>query len=253
MNREERIMNSNQKFKYFAIETAEKATEIIKKDKSKYAVLLCEGTEDSMDVYIYSKIYPEFIVIPSNGCTDVMRLMPFMRKYFEYKTFGLIDRDNCSKRRIRSLQKHENIYCTKLPFIENIICCPEVIKIIAGESGKDSSEVLRRVRNGLASILVDKMSLLNPFNIDLPEDKEVQIVSISIVTRSRTVHKTIDLANVMYTFRDKAIVSQVADAMDFRGRENYYSFLKEQIEGTKSEKILQAIAKYLPEIPYDEF
>ena len=253
MTREERRISANEKFKKFAIELAENSAQVMEKDKSKKGVLLCEGTKESMDMYIYSRIYPEFIIAPAGGCTDIRRLMPFMHKYFEYQVFGLIDRDNCSKRMIRNLEKMEGVYCTKLPFIENILCCPEVIKLIAIECGKDASEVLKRVRKGLTSLLVDKMSLLNPFNIDLPEDKEVQIVSVSIITKSRAVHKTIDLSNVMYTFRDKAIVSQVADAMDFRGRENYYKFLKEQIEGIRGEKILLAIAKYLPEIQYSEF
>ena len=131
MSSQENKIPLTKRLKERAIELAEYVDEIMRKDKSKKAVLLCEGKYDSIDYMIYKEVYPEFIVIPSEGCTDIKNLMPFMKKYCEYKTFGLIDRDNNSKKRIRALAKDKKIFCTKLPFVENIICCPEVLKIIS--------------------------------------------------------------------------------------------------------------------------
>ena len=71
----------------------------------------------------------------------------------------------------------------------------------------------------------------------------------SIVTKTNVIQKKVDLANVMYTFRSKAIVGFVADAMDFRSRDTYCNFLKKQIMGHNSDKYLQVISKYLPIIP----
>jgi len=249
----ERKMASNERFKRKAIEIANFAVPIIEQDKAKHGVLLCEGNENSMDVFLYSTVYPEFLVVSVGGCSDIRRLMPFMKKYFEYPCFGLIDRDNCSKNTIRQLKKERNIYCTKLPFIENILCCPEVLKIISKKCRKDYYQILRDVRNGFTWLLVEKMSLLSPFNIDLLGDNEVKVISISFQTNSSIVHtKIINLANVMYTFRNKAIVGLVADAMDFHGCDAYYKFLKQQVRGPDGEKIIQAMAKYLPEIQYDD-
>ena len=92
------------------------------------------------------------------------------------------------------------------------------------------------------------MSLLNPFNIDLPEDKEVQFVAITIMTRNSVVNKKIDLSNIMYTFRDKSIVSEVATSMGFRSRDEYYKVLEELLKGDRKCEILFAMAKYLPNI-----
>lgn len=250
---EEKRALSNKRFCNLAKDIAAYAAEIIENDKSKYGILLCEGTKDSMDVVLYTEIYPHLVVIPAGGCTNIRKLMPHLRRHSEYPIFGLIDRDNCSKRRIRILERTEDIYCTKLPFIENIICCPEVLKIITKAYGVDYFKVLREVRNDLASLLVDKMSLLNPFNIDLPADKEVQLISITIVTKSNAIHKTIDLSNVMYTFRDKAIVGKVADAMDFHGKEAYYRAIKQQLQGEHRDKLLFAMSKYLPSIHVEEY
>lgn len=248
ISRELRLINSNERRKLFSKEVASYAAEVIEKDKSKRGILLCEGTESSVDVMVYSKIYSDFVVVPANGCTDIRKLMHFMRKYSEYATFGIIDRDNHSKKQIRNMEKEENVFCTKLPFIENIVCCPEVLKIITRECGVDYFKVLREVRNNLANILVEKMSLLNPFNIDLPEDKEVQFVAITIMTRSSVVNKKIDLSNIMYTFRDKSIVSEVATSMGFRSRDEYYKVLEELLNGDRKCEILFAMAKYLPNI-----
>lgn len=248
-----RHMNSNERRKYFSKYVTDYSAEIIKHDKNKKGILLCEGTESSMDVVIYSEIYPHLVVVPANGCTDIRKLMPFMKKYSEYPVFGIIDRDNCSKRQILSMAKNEHVFCTKLPFIENIVCCPEVLKIVTREYGVDYSKVLCDVRNNLANILVEKMSLLNPFNIDLPQDKELQFISITIMTKSSVVHKKIDLSNIMYTFRDKVIVSEVANSMGFRSRNEYYSFLKNLLRGDKKCSILFAIAKYLPNIKVEDY
>lgn len=248
----ERYISRNKQLKSMALDIADKAAKVISEDCSKKGILLCEGKEESFDRVLYSAVYPELIIVPSNGCTDIIKLMPFMRKYSEYPTFGIIDRDNCSKRLIRKREREDKIYSTKLPFIENVIGCPEVLKILCKIYEKNYSEVLREVRSALAEILADKMNLLNPFNIELPRDEVVQSVSITIVTKSRTVIKNIDLSNIMYTFRDKGIVGKVADAMGFRSREKYYNALEEQMNSENGSALIFAMAKYLPDIKYFE-
>lgn len=245
---DERKYNSNQKFKRRAINIYDYVAQIIEEDKSKIGILLCEGTNTSIDVSLYTMVYPEFVVVPADGCSDIKKLMPFMKKYSEYTTFGIIDRDNRSKKQMRMLEKTSGVYCTKLPFIENIICCPEVLKVVSCLLGKNYDDVIKEVRGSLASILADKMSLLNPFNIEIPSDEVVQMVSVTIVTRSSTVCKNIDLTNIMYTFRDKAIVGKVADALGLHGRDEYYNFIKRCIAGEKGGILIHKMAKYLPKI-----
>mgnify|MGYP006916250219 CR=1 FL=1 len=81
---DERKWQTGQKFKYKALEIADNCANIIEKDKTKKGILLCEGNKDSMDVFLYSIAYPEFIVVPVGGCSDIKRLLPFLKKYFEY-------------------------------------------------------------------------------------------------------------------------------------------------------------------------
>jgi hypothetical protein len=240
------------KLKERAIELSEYVDKVISRDKEKKAVLLCEGNFNSIDYMIYKEIYTEFVVIPSDGCTDIRKLMPFMKKYCEYATYGIIDRDNNSKKRIRNLVKDHNIFSTKLPFVENIVCCPEVLKILSRIRGCEYSEVIGMVRKTLASLLTEKLSLLNPFNVDIPKDCEVELVSIMIVTKNSAFQKNIDLVNIMYTFRDKAIVGAVADALGLNSKEAYLKFLSNSLNGEYRDKILSAMAKYLPAILLEE-
>ena len=252
MSSEENKAMSNKRFKMLAQEMAAHAADIIEHDKTKEGILLCEGTKDSIDVALYSAVYPYFVVMPANGCVEIRKLVRYMKSCSEYPAFGIIDRDNCSKQELRIMQREENVYCTKLPFIENIICCPEVLKIITKQYGIDYPSVLKEVRLGLADILVEKLSLLNPFNVNLPPDKEVEMVSITIVTKTDVVYKRIDLSNVMYTFRNKAIVGKVADAMGMHGKDEYYRFMKKQLSGEMRDKLVYTMSKYLPNIQVKE-
>ena len=251
MSSQENKIPLTKRLKERAIELAEYVDEMMKNDKSKKAVLLCEGKYESIDYMIYKEVYPEFIVIPSEGCTDIKNLMPFMKKYCEYRTFGLIDRDNNSKKKIRAMAKEKDIFCTKLPFVENIICCPEVLKILSKVKGIEYSDVIGKVRTTLSNLLAEKLSLLNPFNVDLPRDCRVELVSITIVTNTGVVYKNIDSVNIMYTFRDKAIVGAVSDALNFNSKDAYCKFLYNALNGPYREQILIALARYLPVITFE--
>ena len=153
-----------------AIEIADIVAKVMEADKSKIGSLLCEGLSNSIDVALYSIAYPNLVVIPANGCSDVIKLLPRVRKFSEYPAFGIIDRDNRSKRKLKQLEM-QGVYATKLPFIENIICCPEVLKAISRIDGLNYADIIRKVRSALTAILVEKLSYLNPYNFSSSETK----------------------------------------------------------------------------------
>ncbi len=233
------------KEKLLAIKIAKTCAETILSNNDKKGVLLCEGLETSIDVAVYSVVYQNLIVIPSNGCTDVIRMVPRIRKYSDFLVRGIIDRDSRSKSVVNSLAK-QGIFTTKLPFIENIICCPEVLKVICREKGLDYQSIIREIRSDLTNVLAEKLRYLNPFNVEIPAEQEISSVRITIVSKDRTVNKSIDLDNVMYTFRDKTIVSKVADAMGFRSKDVYYQFIAQELNGRLKNKLTSIMSRYLP-------
>ena len=91
----DRYTSRTKTLKNTALGIANMAAEKISANHDKKGILLCEGKETSFDKVLYSAVYPELIVVPSNGCTDIIKLLPFVKKYSEYPSFVIIDRDNC--------------------------------------------------------------------------------------------------------------------------------------------------------------
>lgn len=213
-------------------------------------ILLCEGTFTSVDVRLYQKVYPSLLVIPIGGCSDIIKLfVPIKKRMCGYSTFGLIDRDALSKSEVRRLRKM-GIYCTKLPFIENIISAPEIIRILCKEKGCDYEESTFKIRAKLLHILSRKLRDALPINIPIGENEPITSITIRIKKCDGTfVEKTVDENNIIYSYRDKAVANETADVLRIVGRKKYYDFFIKSLENPEiSEKIVHCASAYLPEI-----
>ena len=111
---------------------------------------------------------------------------------------------------------------------------------------------MQEVKADLTSYLTEKLSYLNPFNVELPRGCGIQQVKITIISKDNCVNKNIDLNNVMYTFRDKIIVSEVADAINNGSKEWYYGFIAKELRGKCGNELISIMAKYLPKIKITE-
>lgn len=219
-------------------------------DSSIYeGIILCEGDENSIDVKLYSKIYPHLLVIPVGGCTDVIKIINSIRKRNEYKkVWGLIDRDATSKKDIHCLKKEKGVYCTKLPFIENIICTPEVIKIICRYLNYDYKKTIKSIKESLLKVLTNKIKDALPVNVSISKDDLIESISFSVkLQNGLTVEKTINESSGLYTFRDKTIANIVADALHLKGRQAYYGFIEKLLNTPEvSYDLIKVMRTYLP-------
>lgn len=242
---------TQRKHKRLAYEIVESAIEIMDLDKSKKGVLLCEGGPEGIDVSIYSAAYPELVVVPVAGCKELgnilYKILPRMRRLMDNNVFGIVDRDNLSKGKIRELKK-QGIYCTKLPFIENIICTPEIIRILCRIYKKDYETTIRKINLSLLYALQERIKTYLPVNISVPFSDIVEEVIIQIRVNGKTIFKKVTFQNVMYVYRDKVIASTTADAFDLISKERYYSLIKSLLKGEHKEEVLECIANYLPDI-----
>lgn len=214
-------------------------------------VLLCEGDENSIDVKLYSKVYPYLFVIPSGGCSDIEKLTPSIRKRNEEKSIvGLIDRDANSKKEIKQKEKEMGIYCTKLPFIENIICTPEIIKIFCRYLHLDYKQTIKLIDEMALKALTHKLRDTLPVNISISYDDLIENISISIKTKDGvSLQKSVNEPNILYSYKDKTIANIVAEAFGLKGRPAYYDFFAEMLEEPLiSHDMLMAARAYLPMI-----
>lgn len=221
-------------------------------------VMLCEGTETSVDCKLYQAVYPLLLVVPVGGWSDVKRLLVIIRKKLKncYPIYGMIDRDARSKGEIKKL-KSTGIYCTKLPFIENVISCPEVVAILAEEKGFRPDTSVNNIQKTLMHILSQKLRDALPINIPIGDEDPLTSITIKIKKQDGTViEKTVDELNIMYAYRDKAVANEAADALRIVGRKNYYHFfmncLDDEVLGPR---IIKCVAKFLPiiELPDDGY
>lgn len=214
-------------------------------------VLLCEGNKDSIDVKLYTKVYPYLAIIPTGGCTDVIKLIHSIRKRNEDKLiFGLIDRDTNSKTEIKKLEREKGVYCTKLPFIENIICTPEVIKILCRYLNQDYRKTIKEINESVLKSLTNKIKEALPVNVSISRDELIDSIAFSIKKKDGSVvQKTVNESSVLYSYKDKTIASIVADAFMLKGRHAYYDFIAEMLEEPLvSHDLLIATRAYLPMI-----
>lgn len=231
------------------------ALDVLDREDKYVGVLLCEGVWGGIDVTLYQAIYPQLLVIPSGGCEHILKYIANVRKrLYDYPVMGLIDRDSRPKREIREL-KTKGIYCTKLPFIENIISCPEVIRILAPKRGYDPEELLASIEQNLIGMLCKKLRNSLPINIPFAnEDTETLSVIVKINSvKGEYVEKVVDRASILYAYRDKSVANETAFLMGLHGRKKYYEFFLNCLADPEMrEDLLKCANKFLPEIFLEE-
>ncbi len=219
-------------------------------EETHLGVLLCEGDDNSLDAKLYQAVYPYLLVIPAGGFADIKKLLPCVKNRIEVPSYGLIDRDGISKKEINELKNTKQVYCTKLPFLENIICTPEMMKIGARYLNLDYRKALKTVRENAMSSLSRKIKDTLPVNISVSRDDIVESVQIVIVKDDGCImEKTVSEANVLYTYRDKTIASHVSEAFGLHGRQDYYDFIVKLLaDPTVSGEVINVARSYLPQI-----
>lgn len=229
----------------------------VEKNTNIIGVLLCEGCPTSIDRTVYSAIFPNLLVIPVGSCTTILRLLPNIRKKLKvHKIFayGIIDRDALSKQAIKALQKEKGIYTTKLPFIENIICTPEVLSYICESRKLEYSRVKKKIQDELIKMLWQHLKETLPINIAIQKDERIEYITIQSATKQKTVKKLVDRESILYAYRDKVIVSVVANAVGIRHRKDYYKEIKRMIEQKKyHDSLVKVLAKYVPKLELYDF
>lgn len=124
-------------------------------------VLLVEGTTSkSIDRKLYSKVYPEFNIIPMESCNAVIQTTKAYNQtnnlhYEEVK--GIIDRDRRDEEEIAKL-KEKNIFVPKVAEIENLFLIPDVIRIVAEKQDKSEIEqIISQVQDKTFEFLNSKI------------------------------------------------------------------------------------------------
>lgn len=116
---------------------------------SRRPILFTEGdTSHSLDMRLYSVVFPEFTVKPLGSCDKVIestRTMQSLRTMHRIESYGLVDRDRRSDQEVEYLRA-KHILVPEVAEIENIFLSPGVVQTMAEFRGRNPNKVLKTVR-----------------------------------------------------------------------------------------------------------
>ena len=116
---------------------------------SRRPILFTEGdTSHSIDIRLYSVVFPEFTVKPLGSCDKVIestRTMQSLRAMHRIESYGLVDRDRRSDSEVEYLRA-KHILVPEVAEIENIFLSPGVVETMAEARGRNPKKVMKTVR-----------------------------------------------------------------------------------------------------------
>ncbi len=122
---------------------------------SRKPILFVEGTKSSIDTQLYRRIYPDFYVIPREGCGKVVESTIALNQasgFHSQNAFGIVDRDYRADAQIARLLK-DKVSTTHVAEAENGICMPCIVCAAARHLGQDEEVILQKVIDTSFSLL----------------------------------------------------------------------------------------------------
>jgi ABC-type dipeptide/oligopeptide/nickel transport system ATPase component len=134
---------------------------------NRQGVLFVEGTPDkSIDRKLYSRLYPQYSIMPLEGCASVIQATKSYNKLpmLHYKDIkGIVDRDRRTEEEINTLLA-DKIYVPLVAEIENLFLIPQVIEIVARKQSIENVEnILEQTKAKTIEFLqshIDEQALL---------------------------------------------------------------------------------------------
>ncbi len=125
--------------------------------------MFCEGTKNSLDYQIYSKLFSEFCFVkPVQGHKQVIQYTKAYNKLEETygnKAYGIIDYDWMDEARIESYKK-KNIFVLPFNEIEMLLVDEEMVNSVLSDDEEDKKQKINKLRDtviGLCTTNKDKI------------------------------------------------------------------------------------------------
>ena len=242
---------------------------------SRKNVLFVEGDKGSLDYKIYQAVYPDFLIIPCGGCDKVSESTKAMRdnsKLHHLKAFGIIDRDYKPKDEINKLKK-SGIYPLEVAEVENLLCVPELLEVVANRLSRDAKEVYQDVSdfviNKVADNLEDQASKRSAYEIEFKlnmfdakakgeanltkalksvVDKiDVKKIYRNNYNRYQKIIDDKDYNDALLYYNNKGLYKEIAKFFDFY-KDGYGKCIVRLLSTEHKDAIVAGLKKYTPTI-----
>jgi ABC-type cobalamin/Fe3+-siderophores transport system ATPase subunit len=126
---------------------------------SRKKILFVEGESDSLDLPLYTALFPGLSVIPKGSCEEVRKAVFGLREsqhLHHVEAFGLIDRDNRTNEEIEKLAE-SGVFALEVYSVEALYYCSDAIAAVAhrqAESfGCDANELIKSVKQEAIEVM----------------------------------------------------------------------------------------------------
>ena len=117
-------------------------------------ILFCEGTKNSIDYQIYSKLFSEFCFVkPVQGHKQVIQYTKAYNKLQHLhgnRAYGIIDYDWMDKARVEKYKK-KNIFVLPFNEIEMFLIDEEIVKFVLGDDDQDKTQKCNKLKDAVIS------------------------------------------------------------------------------------------------------
>lgn len=238
-------------------------------------VLFVEGTAESYDTKLYTKIYNDYYVIPCGSCSAVIsrtKAMQANNQLHDLQCFGIIDRDYRTDYEIEAY-KNDNIYTLKVAEVENLFLVREILEIVNRIMGfsddkkiknvteyvietRFRKEINRQICESVVAELKYKLTTASISNKNEEEAKETlenlysEISYASLKKEHESKYNDAldsrDYRVILSVFNSKSLSSTTGHYFDLTNKA-YCDFIIRQFETEKKNEIIDALSSYLPE------
>ena len=215
-------------------------------------IVFVEGTSGSLDLLLYTALFPDISVVPRGSCVDVERAVTGLRQSLNYhhvEAYGLIDRDDRTPDDVMRLaEKH--VFALDVCSVEALYYCSDAIVAVANRQaetlGNDADEMIESAtqkafdelhQNGLAERMAARRCehrlrerVLSEFQSQKSQIKTESTLTVCVASpypneltcfQSLFADRKLDGLIARYPLRDSRVFDAIAEALACPNRSHY--------------------------------
>jgi hypothetical protein len=241
---------------------------------SRRPVLFVEGDSGSLDVALYSALFPKEHVVPRQSCDKVVeatKAMAALQGLHHVSVRGVVDRDRREQDEVKALAD-AGVVVADVAEVENLFCLPGAIRAVASQLKQEAAavdaaqqKVLEDLRNGLDRQVISralarvqfrlagfgpKAGKMDAASLDAELAEHVKQIDVgAAVAESRALFETVlakgDYRGALRIFNSKGVLPIVAQSLGTT-RAAYVgivlALLKESPDGPLATEMVEAVA-----------
>ena len=241
-------------------------------------VLFVEGGQGSLDVQLYSTLYPEYYIVPCGGCSQVIantKAFASTSRLHELRAYGIIDRDYRSEEELDALEK-KGIYSLKVAEVENLFLVEPLLRILAKHFYCQNAEnAIQKIKNYIIeerfagqierqicqATVASLKTQLTSIEINGDNDETIsanferEIASLNPTgefdrqsDRFKAALNAKDYESVLALFNEKGLAKSIGNFLNINDKA-YCTIVIALLNGDESRKLIEALEHYIPELP----